>query len=111
MRIGGFTDVVDRATHEGAVIVSPQVFAMPRREAASPLSQPIRVLLADGEWLVRAGLRAILDADDRIQVVGVAVDRDAAVRHAARVKDFLSLAAPTRPARVSVRVVNRFARG
>ena len=64
----------------------PQVIAMPRREAPAPLTQPIRVLLADGEWLVRAGLRAILDADDRIQVVGVAVDRDAAVRHAARLR-------------------------
>ena len=31
--------------------------------------------------------------------------------HAARVKDFLSLGAPTRPAHVDVRVVNRFARG
>ena len=31
--------------------------------------------------------------------------------HAGRVRDFLSLASPTRPAHVSVRVVNRFARG
>jgi DNA-directed RNA polymerase subunit RPC12/RpoP len=30
--------------------------------------------------------------------------------HVALVKDFLSLAAPTRPAHVDVRVVNRFAR-
>lgn len=31
--------------------------------------------------------------------------------HAGLVKDFLSLAAPARPARVDVRVVNRFTRG
>ena len=64
--------------------MSSTVIAMPRREAPAPIAQPVRVLLADGEWLVRAGLRAILDADDRIEVVGVAADRDAAVRYAAQ---------------------------
>jgi DNA-binding NarL/FixJ family response regulator len=59
---------------------------MPRREAPATNAQPVRVLLADGEWLVRAGLRAILDADDRIEVVGAAADRDAAIRYAARLR-------------------------
>lgn len=66
--------------------MSSQVIAMPRREAPAPTTRPVRVLLADGEWLVRTGLRAVLDADDRLQVVGVAVDRDAALRHAARLR-------------------------
>jgi DNA-binding NarL/FixJ family response regulator len=59
---------------------------MPRLQAPATTAQPVRVLLADGEWLVRAGLRAILDADDRLEVVGVAADRDAAVRQAARLR-------------------------
>jgi len=47
----------------------------------------IRVLLADDQALVRAGLRALLDAEDDIEVVGEASDGAAAVR----------LAASTRP--------------
>ena len=64
--------------------MSANVIAMPRREARPLTAPPVRVLLADGEWLVRAGLRAILDADDAIEVVAVAADRDTAVLHAAR---------------------------
>ncbi|MCU1501683.1 MAG: yxjL [Ilumatobacteraceae bacterium] len=40
----------------------------------------IRVLLADDQALVRAGFRALLDAQDDITVVGEAADGDAAVR-------------------------------
>ena len=40
----------------------------------------IRVLLADDQALVRAGFRALLDADDEIDVVGEAGDGDEAVR-------------------------------
>jgi DNA-binding NarL/FixJ family response regulator len=47
----------------------------------------IRVLLADDQALVRAGFRALLDAEDDIEVVGEASDGAAAVR----------LAASTRP--------------
>jgi DNA-binding NarL/FixJ family response regulator len=43
----------------------------------------IRVLLADDQTLVRAGLRALLDAQDDIQVVGEADDGEAALRMAA----------------------------
>ena len=58
---------------------------IPMRRAEAPATtQPVRVLVADHEWGVRAGLRAILDADERTEVVGVAADRDAAVRYAAR---------------------------
>jgi DNA-binding NarL/FixJ family response regulator len=39
----------------------------------------IRVLLADDQSLVRAGFRALLDAEDDIEVVGEAVDGDEAV--------------------------------
>ena len=40
----------------------------------------IRVLLADDQVLVRAGFRALLDAQDDIEVVGEAGDGDQAVR-------------------------------
>jgi DNA-binding NarL/FixJ family response regulator len=43
----------------------------------------IKVLLADDQTLVRAGLRALLDAQDDMQVVGEAEDGEAAVRMAA----------------------------
>ena len=40
----------------------------------------IRVLLVDDQGLVRAGFRALLDAQDDIEVVGEAADGDEAVR-------------------------------
>jgi CheY-like chemotaxis protein len=40
----------------------------------------IRVLLADDQALVRAGFRALLDAQDDIEVVGEAGDGEAALR-------------------------------
>jgi DNA-binding NarL/FixJ family response regulator len=44
----------------------------------------IRVLLADDQALVRAGFRALLDAQDDIEVVGEAADGDEAVRMSRR---------------------------
>jgi DNA-binding NarL/FixJ family response regulator len=44
----------------------------------------IRVLLADDQDLVRAGFRALLDAQDDVEVVGEAGDGDEAVRLARR---------------------------
>jgi DNA-binding NarL/FixJ family response regulator len=46
----------------------------------------IRVLLADDQALVRAGFRALLDAQDDIEVVGEAGDGDEAVQLARREK-------------------------
>jgi DNA-binding NarL/FixJ family response regulator len=46
----------------------------------------IRVLLADDQALVRAGFRALLDAQDDIEVVGEAGDGDEAARLAARLQ-------------------------
>lgn len=40
----------------------------------------IRILLADDQALVRAGFRALLDAEDDMQVIGEAVDGHEAVR-------------------------------
>ena len=44
----------------------------------------IRVLIADDQELVRAGFRALLDAEDDIEVVGEAADGASAVSLAAR---------------------------
>jgi DNA-binding NarL/FixJ family response regulator len=44
----------------------------------------IRVLLADDQDLVRAGFRALLDAEDDLEVVGEAADGDEAVQLARR---------------------------
>jgi DNA-binding NarL/FixJ family response regulator len=46
----------------------------------------IRVLLADDQALVRAGFRALLDAEDDIEVVGEASDGAAAVRLASSIR-------------------------
>ena len=43
---------------------------------------PVRVLIADDDDLMRAGLRAVLSTDERIEVVGEAEDGNAAVRRA-----------------------------
>lgn len=44
----------------------------------------IRLLLADDQALVRAGFRALLNAQDDMQVIGEAADGDEAVRLVAR---------------------------
>ena len=44
----------------------------------------IRILLADDQALVRAGFRALLNAEDEMQVVGEAADGEEAVRLATR---------------------------
>ncbi|HEU4425079.1 MAG TPA: response regulator transcription factor, partial [Pilimelia sp.] len=46
----------------------------------------IRVLLADDQALVRAGFRALLDAEPDIEVVGEAADGGQAVRTAAQTR-------------------------
>jgi DNA-binding NarL/FixJ family response regulator len=51
----------------------------------------IRVLLADDQALVRAGFRALLDAQDDIEVVGEAADGDEAVHLARTLKPELVL--------------------
>lgn len=47
---------------------------------------PIRVLLADDQAVVRAGLRVVLDADPDIAVVGEAADGADAARRAAEIR-------------------------
>jgi DNA-binding NarL/FixJ family response regulator len=44
------------------------------------ISPPVRVLLVDDDDLMRAGLRAVLSSDHRVEVVGEAGDGHAAIR-------------------------------
>jgi DNA-binding NarL/FixJ family response regulator len=50
------------------------------------VSSPVRVLLVDDDYLMRAGLRAVLSSDDRIDVTSEAADGRDAVELAARLR-------------------------
>ena len=64
------------------VILNPQRRArLNGRNAPAPT---VRVVIADGQALVRAGLRALLEAGGRISVVGEASSGEAAVAQAGR---------------------------
>ena len=47
--------------------------------ASAPVPQPIQILLADDHWVVRAGLRAVLDGQSNLRVVGEATTGEEAV--------------------------------
>jgi PleD family two-component response regulator len=49
-------------------------------------SPAVRVLIADGQALVRAGLRVLLDADERISVVGEAASGEETVALAGQLR-------------------------
>ncbi|WP_405426984.1 response regulator [Streptomyces erythrochromogenes] len=53
-------------------------------EETTSSSRPVRVLVADDEAMVRAGVRAILARDPRVEVVAEAGDGDAAIALARR---------------------------
>jgi len=50
--------------------------------ASPPATSPIKVLLADDEWLVRSGFKLLLDLEDDITVVGEAANGAEAVERA-----------------------------
>lgn len=51
-----------------------------------PATAPIKVLLADDEWLVRSGFKLLLDLEDDITVVGEAANGAEAVERARAVR-------------------------
>ena len=54
--------------------------------------KPIRVVLVDDHWIVRQGLRSVLNGDPAFEVVGEAADGEKARRptHKARGRDMMS---------------------
>ena len=54
--------------------------------APTPTTRTARVLIADDQTLFRSGLARLLDSDDRVNVVGEAVDGNDAVKLAASLK-------------------------
>lgn len=51
----------------------------PPPAAPAPVPNPIQILLADDHWVVRAGLRAVLDGQSNLRVVGEAATGEEAV--------------------------------
>jgi DNA-binding NarL/FixJ family response regulator len=71
--------------------MSPSPLALVEAEStagpqAIPIAAEVRVVIADGQALVRAGLRALLEGRDGIRIVGEAADGDAALALAARIE-------------------------
>src|SRR5205809_2899961 len=71
----------------------------------------VRVLLADGQALVRAGFRMILEAEPDIQVVGEAADGDQAVQAARRLRPDVVLIDARMPVLDGVEATHRLVAG
>ena len=76
--------VTARATAPGRVARLPGVDRS--RPAAAGSAGAARVVIADGQALVRAGLRVVLDGDERLRVVGEAASGEEAVALADRLR-------------------------
>jgi DNA-binding NarL/FixJ family response regulator len=77
----------------------------PERPAPTVAASPaVRVLLADSQGLVRAGFRLLLEATERISVVGEATSGEEAVEIAQRLRPDVALIDATLPGLDSVRV-------
>src|SRR3954471_10823877 len=75
----------------------------PRRSAAKAAASPaIRVLLADSQGLVRAGFRLLLEASERISVVGQAASGEEAGAGAHRLRPDVGVIDATPPGLDSV---------
>jgi DNA-binding NarL/FixJ family response regulator len=64
---------------------TPTLALMPRREDADP-PPAIRILIADGQAVVRAGIRVLLEAAERLTVVAEAATGEEAVTLARRLR-------------------------
>ncbi len=75
----------DREGRSGTIVAfDPHTRA--RRDGRAGAAPPVRVLIADGQALIRAGLRALLQSGGRISVVGEAATGEGAVAEARRLR-------------------------
>ena len=79
----------------------------PERPAAKAASSAVTVLLADGQGLVRAGFRALLEATERIRVVGEAASGEQAVALARRLRPDVALIDAMLPGLDSIQVTRQ----
>ncbi|MFJ8886391.1 LuxR C-terminal-related transcriptional regulator [Streptomyces sp. NPDC102402] len=75
----------------------------------SPIAAPVRVLLVDDRAITRAGIRAVLDRDDAVEVVGEAADAVDAEREALRLRPAVVLADAHSPRLDAARLVSALA--
>ena len=78
-------NAADRDRAVGSLAVLERIRAAPPHGRA-PARPAVRVLVADGQALVRAGFRALLEADARIRVAGEASTGEEAVALTARIR-------------------------
>src|SRR3954449_7485981 len=71
----------------------------------------VRVLLADGQSLVRAGFRVLLEAREHISVVGEAANGEEAVAAAHRLRPDVALIDATLPGLDSVQATHQISSG
>src|ERR1700754_5041790 len=90
-------------THNSAPIAALRRIRPERPEA------PVRVLLADSQGLVRAGLRLLLESTERISVVGEAASGEDAVAMADRLRPDVALIDASLPGLDSVQATRQIA--
>jgi DNA-binding NarL/FixJ family response regulator len=78
-----------------------------RPAAKAAASSAVRVLLADSQGLVRAGFRALLEATERISVVGEAASGEEAIALAHRLRPDVALIDATLPGLDSVQATRQ----
>jgi DNA-binding NarL/FixJ family response regulator len=84
-------NTIDEADPSPRLTVLPPAGSLPRPGDAAAAPAPVRVLIADGQALVRAGFRLLLEADPLITVVGEAASGEQAVVLADRLRPDVAL--------------------
>jgi DNA-binding NarL/FixJ family response regulator len=94
----------------GATVLAPVTPAAPtRRLTAVEPSEPIKVIIADGHALVRAGLCALLEVEHDIKVIAHAADAEQAVTLSRRLRPDVLLVDTALPPHGAVEATQRIA--
>src|SRR3954469_913897 len=84
-------NAIDEGGASGRLSVLHSAGPSPKPGDAGPVPPPVRVLIADGQALVRAGFRLLLEANPGITVVGEAASGEEAVVLADRLRPDVAL--------------------